>query len=401
MRKITFMFIIGALMAGVAFPASAQSDDVLVEADFDDGKVPAFLSATDGWTVVKKRSETVLHGESGADELQFADIPDGSEWADYAFEARVRLIAGSFAMNVRVPNTDNFCGGYGAALLAPSDVLDLFSLDSACAYTELQVEEFEIPLNEWAVLRLEAVGPEITFYVDEEPLLSVTDDAYSSGFPALSLYADSEVDIDYLKVMALEGAAPTPGSTLEHYDAEPADAVDELFELGIIPTRGRLLFEEDYAWFEGKGNWFTALARRSPHTDVVMAGELTFRVGAPGEFERCNLSFRISANKQGQATTYIDVAIVDGGDVVVLDYSKEGEDATTFEYATLGLDLAEPHHLLIVALDDALTVYVDGQRVFDQLEVVERAGTFGIALVSQDSKSRCEGRNIWVYQLDD
>jgi hypothetical protein len=54
-----------------------------------------------------------------------------------------------------------------------------------------------------------------------------------------------------------------------------------------------------------------------------------------------------------------------------------------------------------VALEDALTVYVDGERVFDQLGIVERAGTFGIALVSTAKESRCEGRNIWVYQLDD
>lgn len=398
MRKI--VLIAGMLAVGLALPAWAQ-DDLLAEADFNDGRLPDFMSTTEGWSVVKVQRDVVLHGETGDDAVEFADISAGAEWGDYAVEARVSLAGGTFSMNARVPNTDNFCGGYGVAIIAESNTLDLFSLDDECNFNDLHVEEYEFPLDEWVVLRLEVVGNAIMFYIDGEEVLSATDNTYSTGFPTFTLFANSGVDIDELSVIALDATPASPGGVVENYNGDPQDVIEELFTLDVIPTRGRLLFEEDYAWFEGEGNWFTPLARRSPKTDVIMAGELTFRVGAPGEFERCNLSLRIETNNQGQATTYIDVAIVDGGDVLALDYSKPGEDATTFEYATLGLDLDDPHHLLIVALEDTLTVYVDGERVFDQLEIVERAGTFGIALVSTAQESRCEGRNLWVYQLDD
>src|SRR5690606_34063563 len=125
-----------------------------------------------------------------------------------------------------------------------------------------------------------------------------------------------------------------------------------------------------------------------------------FRVGAPGETEICTFLSRVGTNNQGTATTFLNIGIANTGEVVVIDRPTAGQDATTVQVAPLKLDMTEAHHLLIIAVDEELTLFVDGQQVFAKLEIAARSGSFGISLNSKSSKSRCEGRNIWVYQLD-
>ena len=53
--------------------------------------------------------------------------------------------------------------------------------------------------------------------------------------------------------------------------------------------------------------------------------------------------------------------------------------------------------MLFIAADDELTVFINGQLVLDRVEIEERSGYFGIALLGRGAGSRCEGSNIWVY----
>jgi hypothetical protein len=46
----------------LALPVSL-SRTTFWSADFDDGSLPEFVSVTEGWSVVKARSDVVLHGE--------------------------------------------------------------------------------------------------------------------------------------------------------------------------------------------------------------------------------------------------------------------------------------------------------------------------------------------------
>jgi hypothetical protein len=44
-------------------------------------------------------------------------------------------------------------------------------------------------------------------------------------------------------------------------------------------------------------------------------------------------------------------------------------------------------------------LFVDGELVIQDFEVVKRAGTYGIALLGKGADAKCEGRNIWAYQI--
>ena len=82
-----------------------------------------------------------------------------------------------------------------------------------------------------------------------------------------------------ISIIALPAAAQDDERPVVDYDQPLSDyalgyeaATAELEELGIIPEGGRLIFEEDYAFFTGAGSWFTSLAPNNPHADIIMAG---------------------------------------------------------------------------------------------------------------------------------
>jgi hypothetical protein len=188
------------------------------------------------------------------------------------------------------------------------------------------------------------------------------------------------------------------GALLTHYADSWQAAIDELQELAIIGEGGSLVFEEDEAFFTGQGFVFTPMGRRSPHPNIVMAGEIHF-TSASAEYEDCSLLARVVNPSGGTVNTYLQVGFDNSRDVFYYD-SLGTEESTVYQLLPMELDLTVPHHLLMVVSEEFLTVYVDGQRIFDNVQInAERAGTYGIALLGQHRDSRCEGRNIWVYEF--
>ncbi len=185
--------------------------------------------------------------------------------------------------------------------------------------------------------------------------------------------------------------------TIENYDSDWEVVVAGLEARGVIASGGSLVFQENTTFFEGQGNFFTPLASNQPFADIVMAGELSFTESDPGQVETCSLLARIGEDANGDAETFIDVGFATGGDLFVQDKFSRTDDST-IESAGLTLNLDESHHLLFIAIDDTLDVYVDGELVMEKLLVADRSGSYGIALRGAARGARCEGRNVWVYQ---
>jgi hypothetical protein len=184
--------------------------------------------------------------------------------------------------------------------------------------------------------------------------------------------------------------------SLDFHDGEWQDAVEELRELGLIGSGGRLILHEPRAFFNGQGFYFTPLGRQTPARDIVMAGELNFSSGGD-DYEECSLLARVENPGGRSVSTYLQVGIDNDEDVFY--YDTEGADSSAiYDFQKLGFDLGEPHHILFILADNTLTVYFDGQLLFDHEEVnEERTGSFGVALMGSDRASRCEGLNVWVY----
>lgn len=175
------------------------------------------------------------------------------------------------------------------------------------------------------------------------------------------------------------------------------EAIEELQDEGVIGIGGSLVFNENYAFFSGQGEWFTPLARNSPHTNIIMAGELTFESGSTTELERCLLSSRITI-KNSSATQFLDVGLTNNGNLSVFDLHDVDEDPN-LAFRQLEVDLDEPIHILYLAIDDHVTVYINGELFIEDTEVTKRSGSYGISLFGRGAGARCEGRNIWVYEV--
>ncbi len=175
------------------------------------------------------------------------------------------------------------------------------------------------------------------------------------------------------------------------------DAVEELEEKGVIASGGSLVFNENRAFFSGQGNFFTPLARNSPFADIIMAGELSFSVGDLNELEQCVLTSRIETDNRGNATKFLDVGLLNDGSVFVLDLLGGGQDPV-FTVSPESLDLDISHHILYLAQDDTVTVYLNGELIIENFEIENRSGTYGISLLGRGPSAQCVGNNIWVYQ---
>ena len=184
---------------------------------------------------------------------------------------------------------------------------------------------------------------------------------------------------------------------LTNHAGEWQDAVEELEENGVIASGGSLVFNENRAFFSGQGNFFTPLARNSPYADIIMAGELTFNVGNLDELEQCVLTSRIETDNRGNATKFLDVGFLNDGTLFVIDVFSRSEDPV-FTFSQESLDLEIPHHILYLAQDNTVTVYLNGELIIENFEIENRAGTYGISLLGRGPSAQCVGNNIWVYQ---
>lgn len=249
------------------------------------------------------------------------------------------------------------------------------------------------------------VGDYLAFYINGQLVAELRDSTHTSGGAGVTVSsADGQpVDLtfdDYAiwAASSAGGVAAARPDTLTEHGGEWRDAVAELEALGLIASGGSLVFRENYAFFTGQGSWFTPLARNNPAADFVMAGELSFRVGSSTQAEICTLSSRIVLNAQGLAVNYIDVGLDNQGRVVVVDVFDQNQPARRASVGIAPLDLSGAHHFLILVQDASLSVYLDGQLVLQDFEVVKRSGMWGIGLEGAGPNARCEGRNIWVYE---
>ncbi len=362
-RRQTF-FVIGLLLGALTTFGMVSAQDGLTET-YSDGEI-TFRYPADGEVEISEN------------DLIYIDTPD------YTVSMLGPGIVGNFES-----------GSDDRATLLIDNFLDIIEAEGGKSST--------VELDGRVLMRQDYedenfTGFVLVFTLEDDSLVLV--DAFSAVV-SVDEYADTVLEIA-LSVEFDSDGVKTDGelpATLKDYDGDWQDAISELEDLGAIPTGGSLVFLENRAFFSGRGDWFTGLARRASNTDIVMAGELTFNVGDANEFETCSLLSRIVTDNEGQAIRFLDVGIVNEGSIFYLDrYGAGSDDYEGSQIDVDDFDFTSPHHFLIIALDDTLTVYLDGERLINQAPIAERAGSYGVALRGRGPNALCEGRNMWVYE---
>lgn len=195
--------------------------------------------------------------------------------------------------------------------------------------------------------------------------------------------------------------APPVETMLETWQESSEEILTELDGLGrITKDGGYYAFRLGYSFVTGQSNLFMGLGMSSPATNFVLGGELTMQSNS-GEIEICSLIGRVERDSGRSALTFVDAGLTNTGSAVLMDYTDPTTEASTLRVRNLNLDLSEPHHVLIVARNTEMHVFVDGQEVFHDIEVTPRSGGYGLTMVSRASGGRCEVRNVWAYVTGD
>jgi hypothetical protein len=405
--KATLIWLITVLLvlAGMGTVSAQQTKgEILFETDFEDGQIPGRTLLSGGWEVVSVDvngvQENVLRGTSvGVPQLWALESQD--PWTDYALTMDMKFTGdGSFGVGVRYNEQTGSCpDSYTLLFFAGDSSFSLANFTNCQTVILLTRPAGNLRQDTWVNFTMSVVGNRISVEIEGEEILSANDNTHTQGVAYITL-SDMTVEIDNVLVTRLAGGkTPVADPTaLTDYKGTPDEAIAELQALGVVPEGGRLLFQEPVAFFEGAGNWFTPMAQSARNTDLVMAGDLTFTSDNADTYESCSLSSRIRVDNRGKGVQALDVNIFNDGTLVVLDFVSE-ELANQY-VLPLGLDLDDSNHLLMIAIGETLTVYINGERVLDKAEVTEQGGFYGIGLSAESGRSRCEGHNVWVYVFD-
>jgi hypothetical protein len=372
---------------------------VLYEADFATIPDELLLVDIDGNDVSGKQVSTddgvALRLESTDGRFLFFTT-DVAAWTDYALEAQIRIESGGLTLAGRVG--DDLCTGYTFFIFPADNYAELGQPDKACDTIVLDfVERGTVQTGEWMTLRLEMIGDQISGAVDGVPLLSVSDAEFDTGGPAIFFYPglDKAMRIDIASVRVEGMAAPN----LTAFNETPQDAVEELSQLGLVPTNvpAQLVFVEDRAWFNGAGSWYTPLARGAPRVNVAMAGTINFTPGSTSEYEVCTLMARVQS-EGNSSTAELNVGFDNENRAVLFDRTEGGivSDRSSAPVFDSGID----YHLMFILVEDRANVYIDGERIFADVPIEVRSGSFGIGLIGAGPNASCQGRRVWVYSFD-
>ena len=425
--------------------SSLTQDEPLFEATFDDDTIPETLKIQFGTYEVLDGSLSYAVKNGG-----FLVIPGGVAWTDYAIETRLQIQAGSVWLQARTGG--DLCSGYYLTINRDKDFYDLSVSDRDCNFTVLDLIEGAGISADWLLARIEVQGDQIRAYINDEAVFSVTDSQYTIGYPIINVFptADDEAQVkfDSIRVFDLSISEPEVEVTAEAestenpiveetpeievtaeaestenpiveetpeveitaeaivlelptvdeipLDDDPVRMIETLQGLDLIPRGEGQLYTQDTLSISRIGAWFDPLFGEATAQHVVMSGTIDFLPYS--EAELCLLSARISRDEIGVAQAYLDVGLNSRNEVFVGESADNGHysQATQDGFLT---DLKG--NFLFIAYENRLSVYVDGQAVFQNIEVTPRRGSLGISAIESTSYSVCHISDIWAYTFED
>lgn len=189
---------------------------------------------------------------------------------------------------------------------------------------------------------------------------------------------------------------PPYAISLANYNNDWQSVVQELREIGMIGSQGQLLFEESNVFVQGQGSLYQALGSNTPIQNVILSAEIHLESDS-SEIETCALQIRVQENAGGLAVTSLTVGFINDGQLYVDEFLDN--DFVGGKRVSASVDIEENNHLIVLAVDNLLIVYLNGEPVVQNHVIDEHDGTAGLSIIGQNSSSRCEAENLWAYEV--
>jgi len=181
------------------------------------------------------------------------------------------------------------------------------------------------------------------------------------------------------------------------------EIIRELQTLEEIPSGGVLRLELPFMFLSGRGDLFLGLASNSPSQNLVMGADISFTANPVDDqtLEICSLGARVERDSNRNAIALLEIAVLNNGGIAVIDRAVSSVTPVV-NAVNMRVDTTTPQRLIAVIQDNLVDVYVNQQRVMNDVEVSARVGTYGLSLVGRGTtvSPRCEASNFWLYTYE-
>lgn len=288
-----------------------------------------------------------LQGSSTGDAFQMS--ADTATDFSYQADMTVSATGGARAGTLVFRSNDTGTQAYGVNLDAGADVVTFFRWGSPGA----TIATYPVTINTGTnyQLKVDATGSNFTISLNDTVLGIATDTAYSGGKLGLDVY-NSTTTFQNLTVIR-----------------HPASWIS------VAGT-----WTPVTAGWQGNGTSDAFLISNQQATNFTYSG--TVRVsGSIGGGSAASLMFRANAAATQGYVANIDAA----NDVVTLFRFDSAGNATTIKRYVYSIDVDRDYDLKVRAVDNHLSVYLDGRQVIDALDSTYTSGQLGLNVYNSQS----------------
>ncbi|MCB9450027.1 MAG: SH3 domain-containing protein [Anaerolineaceae bacterium] len=278
---------------------------------------------------------------------------------------------------------------FDAETLAQGEISEL-ELDGR-PFVRFEIEAYRDPPQQIVILA--------TILENSEPAYLIVRPVDAEATPLLP-----EEDIAAVLAVApsLKTARSSLPTTLTAYNAADwHDTIRELEEKSLIATGGgRLIFQEDYAFYEGAAARLRYMARTDPVTNLVLVGTMELTTEKE-EGVNCRFYGRVIEDSPDDADNQVDsrVAILLNSNHSVSIAIKHGaENYSRTVTSEVDDSFVGQVDVLALMLNDRIHLYVNGKLVLQDVQTPVYPGIFGVGINSDDPEASCEIRDIWAYE---
>ncbi|MEO1289175.1 MAG: SH3 domain-containing protein [Chloroflexota bacterium] len=172
------------------------------------------------------------------------------------------------------------------------------------------------------------------------------------------------------------------------------NVIEQLADDGYISDKGgEVVFEENRIRFDNDDDIFIPFDTPDFLTNFVMAATLQIDGVDDEDYQFCLLTYRDTADDGFHAVGVTSFATVDLYDII---FEEDTEGPIDFD--SHGEDVDEEIHIIVVALDDEITIYVDGELFYEEDDLSVREGFVGLL---RSEGVDCDADDVWVWELEE
>lgn len=190
---------------------------------------------------------------------------------------------------------------------------------------------------------------------------------------------------------------------IDNYDGNWEGVIEQLLEFDYIAeANGGIVLEDESVRFV-RSNEQLIEFDTNLLSNIIIAGTLYFDpISTEGgdDYEFCMFSFR-DVYEEG----YIGVGLDNDSDIFIADYLNDHPDSEDVfvNYDHFDSTMRQDIHVMVVALEDTVTVYVNGEHFIQESNIRIRQGVVALVrtTLATGEETGCTADDVWIWAFNE